>query len=64
MKKYRALGLGLCLFLSTNLLAQDWKPLFNGKDLTGWKHVGGGKRFVENGLLSSTGGMGFKRRRG
>ncbi len=59
MKKYRALGLGLCLFLSTNLLAQDWKPLFNGKDLSGWKHVGGGKRFVENGLLSSTGGMGL-----
>jgi len=18
----------------------NWKPLFNGKDLTGWKHVG------------------------
>ena len=33
--------------------------LFNGKDLTGWKHVGGGSRFVENGLLASKGGMGL-----
>ena len=38
--------------------AQKWTQLFNGKDLSGWKHVGGGSRFVENGLLSSTGGMG------
>ena len=33
--------------------------LFNGKDLSGWKHVGGGSRFVEDGLLSSKGGMGL-----
>ena len=26
-----------------------WKQLFNGKDLTGWQHVGGGSRFVEDG---------------
>jgi hypothetical protein len=52
-----------CLFvgllLSISLHAQTWKPLFNGKDLTGWKHVGGGSRFVENGLLASKGGMGL-----
>lgn len=47
------------LLLSFSLHAQNWKPLFNGKDLTGWKHVGGGSRFVENGLLSSKGGMGL-----
>ena len=47
------------LLLSINLQAQTWKPLFNGKDLTGWKHVGGGSRFVENGLLASKGGMGL-----
>lgn len=47
------------LFLSANVFAQAWKPLFNGKDLTGWKHVGGGSRFVENGLLASKGGMGL-----
>lgn len=53
----------ICLFivllLSFSLHAQNWKPLFNGKDLTGWKHVGGGSRFVENGLLASKGGMGL-----
>ena len=37
----------------------QWKQLFNGKDLTGWKHVGGGSRFVEEGLLASKGGMGL-----
>ena len=28
-----------------------WKPLFNGKDLTGWKHVGPGGDTVEDGLI-------------
>jgi Domain of Unknown Function (DUF1080) len=49
----------IVLLLSFSLHAQNWKPLFNGKDLTGWKHVGGGSRFVENGLLASKGGMGL-----
>lgn len=47
------------LFCVTEVSAQTWKSLFNGKDLTGWKHVGKGERFVENGLLSSKGGMGL-----
>jgi hypothetical protein len=33
--------------------------LFNGKDLTGWKHVGPGSRTVENGLIQTHGGMGL-----
>jgi len=37
----------------------QWKQLFNGKDLTGWKHVGSGSRYVEEGLLASKGGMGL-----
>jgi hypothetical protein len=37
----------------------DWKPLFNGKDLTGWEHVGPGRFVVENGLLKTEGGMGL-----
>ena len=37
----------------------QWKQLFNGKDLTGWKHVGGGSRYVEEGLLASKGGIGL-----
>ena len=39
--------------------ASQWKQLFNGKDLSNWKHVGGGSRFVEDGLLASKGGMGL-----
>jgi hypothetical protein len=38
---------------------EEWKPLFNGKDLTGWKHVGPGKMTVENGLIQTHGGMGL-----
>jgi hypothetical protein len=36
-----------------------WIPLFNGKDLTGWKQVGKGTHFVEDGLIASKGGMGL-----
>jgi hypothetical protein len=36
-----------------------WKPLFNGKDLEGWKHVGPGSMTVENGLIVTHGGMGL-----
>lgn len=37
----------------------EWKQLFNGKDLTGWKHVGDGSMSVENGLIRGHGGMGL-----
>jgi len=36
-----------------------WKPLFNGKDLNGWKHVGPGEDTVEDGLIRTHGGMGL-----
>jgi hypothetical protein len=36
-----------------------WRQLFNGKDLTGWKHVGPGGMTVEKGLLRTHGGMGL-----
>ena len=36
-----------------------WLQLFNGKDLTGWKHVGPGSMSVENGLIRGHGGMGL-----
>ena len=32
--------------------------LFNGKDLTGWEHVGAGELVVEDGQLKTVGGMG------
>jgi hypothetical protein len=34
-------------------------PIFNGKDLAGWKHVGKGTFVVENGLLKTVGRMGL-----
>src|SRR5438105_14037775 len=37
----------------------DWKQLFHGKDLTGWKHVGPGSMSVEDGLIRTHGGMGL-----
>jgi hypothetical protein len=37
----------------------DWKSLFDGHDLTGWKHVGPGEMSVEDGLIRTHGGMGL-----
>jgi hypothetical protein len=39
--------------------ASEWKQLFNGKNLNGWKHVGPGGMTVENGLIQTHGGMGL-----
>jgi len=60
---------GLCFFFSCVLVfisassarAQltEWQQLFNGKDLTGWKHVGPGGDTVENGVILTHGGMGL-----
>jgi len=36
-----------------------WKQLFNGRDLSGWKHVGPGEMTVENGVIRTHGGMGL-----
>ncbi len=57
----------LCLIFSVLFLAAPpsagengkWTPLFNGKDLTGWQHVGPGNFVVEDGLIRSVGGMGL-----
>src|SRR6187455_1524078 len=52
--------IALTPILLTPLQAADsWKPLFNGKDLSGWKHVGPGKFEVEGGMLKTVGGMGL-----
>jgi hypothetical protein len=37
----------------------EWRQLFNGKDLTGWKHVGPGSMTVEDGMIRGHGGMGL-----
>jgi hypothetical protein len=51
----------LALVLPSLAYAQtdEWKQLFDGKDLTGWKHVGPGYMTVENGLIETHGGMGL-----
>src|SRR5271157_2507646 len=47
------------LLIAARVPEAPWKPLFNGKDLTGWKHVGPGNMTVENGLIQTHGGMGL-----
>jgi len=37
----------------------QWRQLFNGKDLTGWKHAGPGYMTVEEGMIRGHGGMGL-----
>jgi hypothetical protein len=36
-----------------------WRPLFDGKTLDGWEHVGPGKMVLESGMLRTEGGMGL-----
>ena len=42
-----------------NAASGEWKHLFDGKDLVGWKHVGPGGMVVEDGLIRTQGGMGL-----
>ncbi|MDQ2712400.1 MAG: DUF1080 domain-containing protein [Acidobacteriota bacterium] len=54
----------LGLFLAAALLpaapaSGEWKQLFNGENLDGWKHVGPGGMTVEDGLIHTHGGMGL-----
>ncbi len=49
----------LMLFGCLTLVGASWKPLFNGRDLSGWKMTGPGKFEVENGMLKTVGGMGL-----
>lgn len=37
----------------------EWRPLFNGRDLSGWEHVGPGGFVVEDGVLRTESGMGL-----
>ncbi len=37
----------------------DTRQLFNGKDLSGWRHVGAGSFVVEDGVLRAKGGVGL-----
>jgi hypothetical protein len=37
----------------------SYRPLFNGKDLDGWKMTGPGQFVIEDGLMKTEGGMGL-----
>jgi hypothetical protein len=39
--------------------SSDWRPLFDGRSLDGWAHVGPGRFVIENGQLRTEGGMGL-----
>jgi hypothetical protein len=39
--------------------SSDWRPLFDGRSLDGWEHVGPGRFLVEDGQLRTEGGMGL-----
>ena len=52
------LGCAIAL-LSATRPENQWKQLYNGKDLTGWQHVGKGEMTIENGLIATHGGMGL-----
>ncbi len=47
------------LLAGAMLNAGEWRQLFNGKNLDGWKMVGPGRFVVENGVMKTEGGMGL-----
>ncbi len=58
------MALFLLLFMTKNISAvvadtTQWRQLFDGKDLKGWKQAGPGSHYVEDGLIKSKGGMGL-----
>lgn len=38
---------------------EQWRQLYNGRDLAGWKHVGKGEMTIEDGYIATHGGMGL-----
>jgi hypothetical protein len=45
--------------MAASLAGAAEKQLFNGKDLTGWKHTGPGRFVVADGMMKTEGGMGL-----
>lgn len=39
--------------------ADNWRKIFDGSSLEGWKHVGPGSMTLENGQIATSGGMGL-----
>ena len=59
MQRWLVLLTLLALPIVAYAQTDEWKQLFDGKDLTGWKHVGPGSMTVEDGLIRTHGGMGL-----
>src|SRR5260370_834822 len=59
MQRWLVLLTLLALPIGAYAQADEWKQLFDGKDLTGWKHVRPGSMTVEDGLVRTHGGMGL-----
>src|SRR5438445_12557809 len=59
MQRWLVLLTVLALPIVACAQSDEWKQLFDGKDLTGWKHVGPGSMTVEDGLIRTRGGMGL-----
>lgn len=59
MSAIRNLLLLVTILISATASGTETHQLFNGKDLSGWKHVGKGRFVVENGLLHPQGGVGL-----
>ena len=59
MQRWLVLLTVLALPIVAYAQTDEWKQLFDGKDLTGWKHVGPGSMTVEDGLIRTHGGMGL-----
>ncbi len=60
MNRFVTASLALVLAASPALaLAGDFHPIFDGKTLDGWEHVGPGKMVVKDGVIQTEGGMGL-----
>jgi len=59
MKRHLLFLILVIVLISCSGQNRKWRPLFNGKDLSGWEQVGPGKFMVEDGLLKTVGGMGM-----
>ncbi len=59
MRTFTLLLSALVLSVPTFAAGPQWRQLFDGKDLNGWKHVDKGGMTVEDGLIRTHGGMGL-----
>jgi hypothetical protein len=59
MRRLLTLTVLACAAMTAHANDDGWTPLFNGKDLQNWEHVGPGRFVVENGVLRTEGGMGL-----